>query len=78
MEKRKLWMFDLDGTLIDSVGGIVQSVNVTRKQYGFAPLPEDLIVSYTGDGIAKLTERSFADVGLPASLDEVKKKMEDN
>ena len=78
MEKRKLLMFDLDGTLIDSVGGIVQSVNVTRIQYGFAPLSENVVVSFTGDGIAKLTERSFADVGLPESLDIVKQKMMDN
>ena len=78
MEKRKLLMFDQDGTLIDSLSGVVNSVNVTRIQYGFAPLPKDLVTSFTGDGIAKLTERSFADVGLPASLDEVKSRMEEN
>ena len=57
-------MFDLDGTLIDSICGIVNSVNVTRVQYGFEALPKELVTSFTGDGIAKLTERSFADVGL--------------
>ena len=78
MEKRKLWIFDLDGTLIDSIRGVVNSVNVTRIQYGFEALPEDLVTSFTGDGIAKLTERSFADVGLPGSLNEVKSRMEEN
>lgn len=78
MEKKKLLMFDLDGTLVNSIGGIVRSVNVTRIQYGFAPLKKELITSFTGDGIAKLTERSFQDVGLPASLDEVKGKMVNN
>ena len=29
---KKIIMFDLDGTLINSVGGIANSVNVTRQQ----------------------------------------------
>ena len=68
-------MFDLDGTLINSVGGIANSVNVTRQQYGFAPLPEDVITSFTGDGAKKLLERSFADVTLPCSVEEAVKRM---
>ena len=72
---KKIIMFDLDGTLINSVGGIANSVNVTRQQYGFAPLPEDVITSFTGDGAKKLLERSFADVTLPCSVDEAVKKM---
>lgn len=39
----KFVMFDLDGTLIDSVGGIVNSVNETRKKYGYAPLPAEKV-----------------------------------
>lgn len=70
---KKIIMFDLDGTLINSVGGIANSVNVTRQQYGFAPLPEDVITSFTGDGAKKLLERSCADVTLPCSIDEAVK-----
>jgi len=69
-EKEQLVMFDLDGTLIHSVGGIANSVNVTRLQYGFAPLPVETIISFTGDGAKKLLERSLADVTLPVSLEE--------
>ena len=72
---KKIIMFDLDGTLINSVGGIANSVNVTREQFGFAPLPEDVITSYTGDGAKKLLERSFADVTLPCPVEEAVKKM---
>jgi phosphoglycolate phosphatase len=72
---KKIIMFDLDGTLINSVGGIANSVNVTRQQYGFAPLPEDVITSFTGDGAKKLLERSFADVTLPCSVEEAVKRM---
>ena len=68
--KTRLFMFDLDGTLINSVGGIAHSVNVTREQYGFAPLPEKTIADFTGDGATKLLERSFADVTLPVPVAE--------
>ena len=75
---KKIIMFDLDGTLINSVGGIANSVNVTRQQYGFAPLSEDVITSFTGDGAKKLLERSCADVVLPCPIEEAVKKMTEN
>ena len=71
-------MFDLDGTLINSVGGIANSVNVTRSQYGFAPLPEDVITGFTGDGAKKLLERSCADVTLPCAIEEAVARMTAN
>ena len=66
----KLLIFDLDGTLINSVGGIAQSVNRTRMDFGFAPLDEAVITSYTGDGAKKLLERSCADVTLPLPIEK--------
>ena len=66
----RLLVFDLDGTLIDSVGGIAASVNRTRRDFGFAPLSKETIASFTGDGAKKLLERSFADVELPVPVDE--------
>ena len=72
---RKIIMFDLDGTLIDSSGGIANSVNVTRRQFGFAPLPEETVKAFTGDGARKLLERSLADVTCPCPMDEAVKIM---
>ena len=66
----KLVIFDLDGTLINSVGGIANSVNKTRIDLGFPPLAEAVITSFTGDGAKKLIERSFADVILPVPVEE--------
>lgn len=71
----KLIIFDLDGTLINSVGGIAQSVNRTRIELGFKPLEEAVITTYTGDGAKKLLERSFADVTLPVPLEEAVQMM---
>ena len=72
---KKIIIFDLDGTCVDSIGGIANSVNVTRRQFGFDPLPEALIASFTGDGAKKLLERSFADVTLPCPVDEAVRTM---
>ena len=73
----KLVMFDLDGTLIDSVGGIVNSVNETRKKYGYAPLPAEKVASYTGDGARILLERCFAGEELPCPMNDLVKNMVD-
>ena len=72
---KKLLVFDLDGTLIDSAGGIAVSVNRTRADFGFTPLSIEKIASFTGDGARKLIERSFADVKLPVPLEDAVEKM---
>ena len=73
-----LIIFDLDGTLINSVGGIAESVNKTRLDLGFEPLPESLITTFTGDGAKKLLERSLADVKSPIPLDDAVQLMVKN
>lgn len=55
----KAVIFDLDGTLIDSIGGIVTAVNYTRKFYGLPPQASELIESFIGNGARKLMERSI-------------------
>jgi len=66
-------IFDLDGTLGATIKDIAASVNRTRRDYGLQELPVDLIVSYTGEGVRKLLERSFRD--HPIDLDEGAEKM---
>ena len=67
----KLIIFDLDGTLIDSIGGIAHSVNRTREKFGAAPLNKAVIQSYVGNGIKKLMERASADFQNAVPLDEI-------
>lgn len=71
----KAVIFDLDGTLIDSIGGIVNAVNHTRGIYGLPPQDPELIKSFVGNGARKLMERSIAVDGNPVSLDDVLKTM---
>lgn len=55
-------IFDLDGTLIDSVKDLAAAVNLTRTGHGLAPLPLADITVFVGEGPRKLLERSFHDV----------------
>ncbi|MBX7150589.1 HAD-IA family hydrolase [bacterium] len=57
MIKIELLIFDLDGTLVDSLKDIAQSVNFTLQQLEIQSLPEKQIQSYVGDGISLLLSR---------------------
>ena len=56
----RLIVFDLDGTLIDSRQDLCNSVNATLENFGLAPLRDDTIASYIGDGAAMLIRRALA------------------
>ena len=56
-----LMVFDLDGTLIDSGGDIIASVNHTLKTLGIPTKEPDEIISFVGDGVHKMIERSLGE-----------------
>jgi len=55
-------LFDLDGTLVDSVADLAAAANFVRRDMGRPPLPDDVVASFIGDGAKKLIERAFSDV----------------
>lgn len=59
-------IFDLDGTLVDSLGDIAAAANRTLEDIDFPPLPKEIIASFVGNGLPKLVERMIRHVGLPA------------
>lgn len=46
--KKTAWIFDLDGTLVDSVGQIGYSINVARNDFGYKELPAERIEELVG------------------------------
>ena len=74
----RMILFDLDGTLINSVEGIAHSVNVTRNQYGFPSRPVEEITALTGNGARDLLVRSFSDVTLPVPVEKALESMVKN
>ena len=47
-------LFDLDGTLLDSLGDLTDSTNYTLAQYGCPPRTMDEIRSFVGNGAEHL------------------------
>jgi phosphoglycolate phosphatase len=64
-----LVIFDLDGTLIDSKRDLACAVNAARAHRGMAPLDNDTVFSYVGEGAPVLIRRVL---GPGATDDEVK------
>jgi phosphoglycolate phosphatase len=52
-----LFIFDLDGTLIDSKLDLAHAVNATRAHLNLPPLEHELIFSYVGNGAPVLIRR---------------------
>lgn len=67
--KKQILLFDLDGTLIDSQAGIVQSVLYTLKQYGIDEKPENLNC-YIGPPVGEALSRyhGFAEEDIPEAV----------
>jgi len=61
VEKIRLLVFDLDGTLVDSRQDLCNSVNATLRHYHRPELPCDLISTYIGDGAPMLVRRALGD-----------------
>ena len=59
------FLFDLDGTLIDSRADLACAVNLTRKDFGLPPLPLDSVTCCVGHGVANLLLSTIPE--LPAA-----------
>jgi len=59
-------VFDLDGTLIDSIGDIADALNATLATRGLPALPEDQIKQMVGAGVPELVRRGLSAHGVDA------------
>jgi phosphoglycolate phosphatase len=53
------FLFDLDGTLIDSVEDLTTAVNLLRVELSLEPLDSSLVRGYIGDGATLLVKRAL-------------------
>lgn len=56
---KKLVIFDLDGTLLDTIADLAAATNHALQQLGYPTHPVDTIRTFVGNGINKLLERSL-------------------
>ena len=59
--KIKLLIFDLDGTLADTLGSIREGVNMAMIKHGFPERSYDEVRSFIGNGARELIRRSMPD-----------------
>ena len=63
-------IFDLDGTLADTLGSITHYVNRTTAMLGLSSLSEKRVKSFVGNGAKLLIERVLEHLGHPELFDE--------
>ena len=62
----KLVIFDLDGTLLNSIGDLAESCNYALKMCGYDTHPVNAYNFFVGNGIMKLIERALPEEGRDA------------
>ncbi|MBO4287169.1 MAG: HAD hydrolase-like protein [Kiritimatiellae bacterium] len=60
-------LFDLDGTLVHTLPDLTRALNLTRGEYGLAPITEQDVRLCIGNGVRRLVERAIPE--LPDSID---------
>lgn len=56
-----LIIFDLDGTVLDTIADLTDAVCEALAENGFAPRSCDEVMSFVGNGVLKLCERALPD-----------------
>ena len=55
----KTYIFDLDGTLLNTLGDLAASTNYALRQYGMTEHTIDDVRRFVGNGVGKLIERAI-------------------
>ena len=58
---KKLVIFDLDGTLLDTIADLAESANYALKQLGYPTRDVEMIRTFVGNGVNKLLFRALPD-----------------
>ncbi|MFT4511770.1 MAG: phosphoglycolate phosphatase [Planctomycetota bacterium] len=61
MTSKPAFLFDLDGTLADTLPDLSASTNYVREQNGLAAVDEATVRTYIGDGARTLLQRALAE-----------------
>jgi phosphoglycolate phosphatase len=59
--KYQTYIFDLDGTLLDTLGDLAASVNFALRAHGMPEHSHDDVRRFVGNGVRKLMERAIPD-----------------
>ncbi|VAX33949.1 Phosphoglycolate phosphatase [hydrothermal vent metagenome] len=76
MEKIRLIIFDLDGTLVDSSRDITNALNYALKPYGFKAMTVEETVKLVGEGISRLIEKVIGTERMEIKNDVLRRFLE--
>lgn len=65
------YLFDLDGTLVDTAPDLSRALNHTLAQAGLGDVDESLTRHWVGHGVRAMLQAAFEHLGLPARQDEL-------
>jgi phosphoglycolate phosphatase len=68
LQKKSLIVFDLDGTLFNTLGDLAVAVNFALHHFGLPEHDEQRVRTFIGNGSLKLIERSMGDAALPETV----------
>jgi phosphoglycolate phosphatase len=69
-------VFDLDGTLVDSLPDLGAALNRTLAEAGLPPRPPEAVARMVGHGVERLVERGFAAAGAPLDMAGLPRRVE--
>ncbi len=72
MKRYKAIIFDLDGTLLDTLTDLAEGTNYALRVNGFPERTLDEIRRFVGNGARKLIERAVPDGQIEAALEQVR------
>jgi phosphoglycolate phosphatase len=75
MKKYKLAVFDMDGTILDTLSDLHLSVNYILKEAGFPERTLEEVRRFVGNGIRKLIERAVPDGTDDEKIEELFQNM---
>jgi phosphoglycolate phosphatase len=70
MSHHRCVLFDLDGTLVDSLADLANSMNRVLTRQGLPPHPVEAYRYFVGDGITNLVQRALPDEALQQEIIE--------
>ena len=68
LHKKSLIVFDLDGTLFNTLGDLSVAVNYALRHFGLPEHDEQRVRTFIGNGSMKLIERSMGEAALPENI----------
>ena len=68
LHHKSLIVFDLDGTLFNTLGDLAVAVNFALRHFGLLEHDEQRVRTFIGNGSMKLIERSMREAALPENV----------